>query len=40
MNGGRSFFDTNIADCDRLVSEDLQAGRRFGDLVIENPFAA
>ena len=26
--------------CTRLLSEDLQNGRRFGDLTIENPFAA
>lgn len=26
--------------CRRLVTEDLQDGRRFGTLVIENPFAA
>ena len=24
--------------CIRLLSEDMQDGRRFGDLVIENPF--
>jgi len=24
--------------CTRLLSEDMQAGRRFGELVIENPF--
>lgn len=24
--------------CDRLLTEDLQAGMRFGDLVVENPF--
>jgi len=24
--------------CDRLYSEDLQNGRRIGDLRIENPF--
>jgi len=41
-----SFWDALIvetalaAECDRLLSEDLQPGRRFGDLVIENPFAA
>jgi len=28
------------AGCDRLYSEDLNAGQRFGDLVIVNPFAA
>ncbi len=27
-------------NCKRLLSEDLQTGRRFGDLVVENPFAA
>lgn len=27
------------AGCDRLYSEDLQHGRRFGDCVIVNPFA-
>jgi predicted nucleic acid-binding protein len=26
------------AGCSRLLSEDLQAGRRFGDLLVENPF--
>ncbi len=26
------------AGCDRLYSEDLQHGRRFGDCVIVNPF--
>lgn len=25
--------------CGRILTEDLQDGRRFGDLVIENPFA-
>lgn len=25
--------------CQRLLSEDLQAGRSFGDLEIENPFS-
>ena len=25
--------------CTRLLSEDMQDGRRFGDLTIENPFA-
>jgi predicted nucleic acid-binding protein len=25
-------------DCEVLYSEDMQHGRRFGDLVIENPF--
>ena len=28
------------ARCDVLLSEDLQHGRRFGDLEIRNPFAA
>jgi len=27
------------ADCDILLSEDMQEGRRFGDLVLRNPFA-
>ena len=26
------------ADCKTLYTEDLQHGRRFGDLVVENPF--
>ncbi len=26
------------AKCDKLYSEDLQQGRRFGELVIVNPF--
>jgi predicted nucleic acid-binding protein len=40
-----SFWDSLIvqaairAGADRLVSEDLQDGRRFGALTIENPFA-
>jgi predicted nucleic acid-binding protein len=40
-----SFWDSLIvqaaiyAGADRLVSEDLQDGRRFGGLTIENPFA-
>jgi predicted nucleic acid-binding protein len=39
-----SFWDSLIvqaainAGADRLVSEDLQDGRRFGTLTIENPF--
>ena len=39
-----SFWDSQIvqaaiqAGADRLVSEDLQHGRRFGTLTIENPF--
>jgi predicted nucleic acid-binding protein len=28
------------AGCVRLWSEDLRDGRRFGDLVVSNPFAA
>lgn len=28
------------ARCDVLLSEDLQEGRRFGDLLISNPFVA
>jgi len=41
-----SFWDSLIvqaaihAGADRLVSEDLQDGRRFGTLTIENPFQA
>lgn len=41
-----SFWDSLIvqaaihAGADRLVSEDLQDGRRFGALTIENPFKA
>ena len=27
------------AGCDTLVSEDLQAGRRFGALLVVNPFS-
>jgi predicted nucleic acid-binding protein len=27
-------------NCKRILSEDLQPGRRFGDLVVESPFAA
>lgn len=27
-----------VGRCSRLLSEDMQHGRRFGDLVIENPF--
>lgn len=27
------------AGCGRLLTEDLQAGRRFGELTVENPFA-
>jgi len=41
-----SFWDALIVqaalegNCKRIFSEDLQPGRRFGDLVVENPFAA
>ena len=28
------------ADCDILYSEDLQHGRKFGDLLVVNPFAS
>jgi len=41
-----SFWDALIVqaalegNCKRVLSEDLQHGRRFGDLVVENPFAA
>jgi predicted nucleic acid-binding protein len=40
-----SFWDALIVEaaleggCKRIFSEDLQHGRRFGDLVVENPFA-
>jgi predicted nucleic acid-binding protein len=40
-----SFYDALIiaaaleAGCETLFSEDLQSGRRFGELSIENPFA-
>jgi predicted nucleic acid-binding protein len=27
-----------VAGCDKLYSEDLNAGQRFGSLVIVNPF--
>lgn len=43
--GGLSFYDALIvasaveAGADRLLSEDMQAGRRFGDVEIVNPFA-
>jgi predicted nucleic acid-binding protein len=39
-----SFYDALIVasaienDCDRLYSEDLQSGQRFGKLVVVNPF--
>lgn len=41
---GIAFYDALIlaaaieAGCDRLYSEDLQHGRKFGDCVIVNPF--
>ena len=41
---GLAFYDALIvasaieARCDTLFTEDLQNGRRFGDLVIVNPF--
>ena len=40
-----SFWDALVvqaaldAECDRLYSEDLNAGRRFGSLLVVNPFA-
>ena len=42
--GGLSFYDALIvasaleAGASRILSEDMQAGRRFGDLKIVNPF--
>lgn len=42
---GLAFYDALIvaaaleAKCDRLYSEDLQNGRRFGGLLVVNPFA-
>ncbi len=39
-----SFWDASVvqaaleADCSRLYTEDLNAGQRFGKLVLENPF--
>lgn len=42
---GFAFYDALIiasaveAECDLLLSEDLQAGRRIGSLTILNPFA-
>jgi predicted nucleic acid-binding protein len=39
-----AFYDALIvaaaleAGCDRLYSEDLQHGRRFGDCIVVNPF--
>ena len=41
-----SFWDALIVqaalegNCKTLLSEDMQHGRRFGDLAIQNPFAA
>ena len=41
-----SFWDALIVqaalegNCKRILSKDLQPGRRFGDLAVENPFAA
>ncbi len=41
---GLSFYDALIvasaleASCDELITEDLQAGRRFDRLTIRNPF--
>ncbi|MEK8048869.1 PIN domain-containing protein [Ideonella sp. DXS22W] len=43
---GLSFYDALIAQaamvsgCARLCSEDFQAGRRLGKLLVENPFAS
>jgi predicted nucleic acid-binding protein len=43
-SAGLSWFDSIIvasalqAGCTRLLTEDLQHGRRFGSLCIENPF--
>ena len=40
-----SFWDALVvqaaieAGCDRLYSEDLNAGQKFGSLVVLNPFA-
>jgi predicted nucleic acid-binding protein len=45
QKAGVSFWDASIvqagvsAACDRLYSEDLNAGQRFGRLEIVNPFA-
>ena len=42
---GFGFYDALIvasameAGCDRLLTEDLQSGRRIGRLVVVNPFA-
>ena len=44
-DNGFNFYDSLIiaaaleADCDQLLTEDLQAGRRIEGLVIVNPFA-
>ncbi len=44
-NTGYSFYDALIATsavevgCRTLLSEDMQSGRKIGDLVIINPFA-
>jgi predicted nucleic acid-binding protein len=44
-DNGFGFYDALIvasaleAGCDLLLTEDLQAGRRIGGLVIANPFA-
>ena len=43
---GFQFYDALIlasaleADCDQLLTEDMQTGRRIGNLVIVNPFLA
>jgi predicted nucleic acid-binding protein len=43
--GGLSWWDAMIvasaqeAGAVRLLTEDMQEGRRFGDLIVENPFA-
>lgn len=45
-SGGLSFYDALIvaaaktAGASKLVSEDMPDGRRFGALVVENPFKA
>ncbi|MCZ0945644.1 MAG: PIN domain-containing protein [Gammaproteobacteria bacterium] len=45
-DNGFNFYDSLIiaaaleADCDQLLTEDLQAGRRIEGLVIVNPFAS
>ena len=44
-DNGFNFYDSLIiaaaleADCDQLLTEDLQSGRRIEGLVIVNPFA-